>query len=109
MRPVKSERLRAEVGRACRIEYVVRHVIGIRPAAQFRIVVIVSAEGSQIKVVAIVCSSGITGGGNGDALVIWDGRARKLADEPAVGHLVIEHDHVAFTVSFANTAKASPD
>ena len=41
----------------------------------------------------------------------WSGRtsARELADEPAVGHLVIEHDRVAETVSFADTAKASPD
>ena len=62
-----------------------------------------------MKAVAIVGAGGVARGGDGDALVRRDRRARELADEPAVGELVIEHDRVALPVVCANAAKAGPD
>ena len=41
--------------------------------------------------------------------VIGDASAGKLADQPAVGHLIVEHDRVAVAVALADAAEAGPE
>ena len=70
---VEDERLRAQEGRARRVEDVVAHIIAVRPDAQVRIVEEVAAE---MEAVAVIGAGGVAGGGDGDTLV-GDGAARR--------------------------------
>ena len=62
-----------------------------------------------MKGIAIVSAGGIRGSRDGDALVGWDRRAGELADEPAVGEMVVEDDRVAPASGLADAAEAGPD
>jgi hypothetical protein len=72
---------------------------------------IIEKVGAEVKTVAVICAGGIGGGGNGDALVgnRAAGRASELADNPAIGQVIVEHDWIATPAGLADTAKASPD
>src|SRR2546426_2638394 len=83
---VESEGLWAEKGGARRIEHVHAHVIGIGPDAQMGIVEEVRTE---MIVIAVIRASGIACRRHCNALVGWYAHARKLANDPAVGELVI--------------------
>ena len=69
--------------------------------------IIAKYTGAHGKVIAIVSAGGIRGRRDGDALVGW-GRTGELADEPAVGDMVVEHDRVAAATG-ADAAEAGPD
>ena len=60
-----------------------------------------------MKAIAIVSAGGIAGGRDSYAF-IGNATAGELADEPAVGDMVVEHDGVA-TAAGANAAEAGPD
>jgi len=87
------------------VEHVERDVVAVGPDAHFRVVV----EIRVLKRIAVVGAGGIGGGGNGHALKEGCGRDRKLADDPAVGRLVIEGDAVAVVVSLATAAETGPE
>src|SRR5471030_1631184 len=71
---------------------------------------IVEKIGAEVKAIAIVGAGGIRGSRDGYALVGWDSpRAGELADEPALGEMVIEHDRIAEGTGRADTAKGCPD
>ena len=61
-----------------------------------------------MEAVAVVAAGRIAGGRDRDALVGRDARAGELADDPAVGDLVIEHHRVAGAAVLADAAKAAP-
>src|SRR5712691_698978 len=106
-RAVEGEWLRAEEGRARRVEYVRAHVVSVGPDGEVRIVEEVV---THVKTIAVIGAAGIARGRDGDALVRHSyAVVRELADDPAVGELVIEHDGIAVTGGFARTAKAGPD
>ena len=106
LRPVEGEGLRAEEGRAGRVEHVHAHVVGVWPDGELGIVEEVCAE---MKAIAVIRAGGIARDGDGDALVGRDPGACELADDPAVGELVVDHDRVAVAIGLANAAKAGPD
>jgi hypothetical protein len=105
-RAVKGEGLWPEKDGASRVEHVHGHVVAVGPDAEMRII---KKVGAEVKGIAIVSAGGIRGGGDGDALVGWGPRTGELADKPAVGDMVVEHDGVAIAISLADTAEAGPD
>ncbi len=105
-RPVEGERLRAEEGCARRVEHDHAHVVGVGPHGELGIVEEVRA---QVKAVPVIGACGIRRGGDGDALVRRVPGAGELADEPAVGNLVVEHDRVTLTAGLARFAEPGPD
>ena len=105
-RPVERERLRAEKRVARRVEDVHAHVIGVGPDGDVGIVEEVRA---QVKAVAGISAGRVGRGGDGDALVCRNGRPGELADEPAVGELVVEHDRVAVAGRLADAGEAGPE
>ena len=103
---VERERLRAEESRSGGIEHIVAHVIAVRPHAEMRIIEEVR---SKVKGVTIVATGGVAGGRDRDTFVGRYARAGKLADEPAVGELIVQHDRVTVAVALTNAAEATPD
>src|SRR6266568_7203531 len=98
--------LRTQEGCAGRVEYVHAHVIGIGPDTQ---VWVVEKVGPKVKGVAVPTAGGIAGRGDCDAFVSGDAGAGELADEPAIGKLVVERYWVAIAGGFARTTKATPN
>ena len=80
-------------------------VVAIGPDAEMRII---EKVGAEVKAIAIVSAGRIRRSRDSDALV---GRAApgELADEPAVGNMVVEDNRVAVATGLANTAEAGPD
>ena len=66
---------------------------------------IIEKVGAEVKAIAIVSAGGIRGSRDGDALVGWDPRTGELADEPAVGDMVVEHDGVAMPLVWQTPPK----
>src|SRR5215813_408 len=62
-----------------------------------------------MKVITEVGACGITGGGDGHALVSGHARAGELADDPAISELIVEHDRVAAARRLTNSAEALPN
>ncbi len=62
-----------------------------------------------MKAVAVIAAGRVGRGGDGDALVRYERGAGELADEPAVGDLIVEHDRVAVAGELAKSAEAGPD
>src|SRR5438105_7125604 len=62
-----------------------------------------------MEAVAVIRAGGIVAGRYRDTFVGRIARARKLADEPAVGKLVVKHDGVTVAVGLADSAEAIPD
>src|SRR4029077_10597279 len=56
LRPIKREGLRTEISRACRIEHIHAHVIGVGPYAEVRVIKKIRAE---VKSVTVVTACGI--------------------------------------------------
>ena len=57
---------------------------------------IIEKVGAEMKAITIVGAGRIRGSRDGDAFVGWKSfRTRELADEPAVGDMVVEDDRVA--------------
>ena len=80
-------------------------VIAVGPDAEMRII---ESVGAEVKGIAIVTAGGIAGRGDSDAF-IGNVSAGELADEPAVGKVVVENDRVALASRLADAAKAGPD
>ncbi|PZR75012.1 MAG: hypothetical protein DLM73_06450 [Chthoniobacterales bacterium] len=105
---IESESLRTEIGSTRGVEYVHAHVIGVRPDTDVRVV---KKVGAEVKAVTVVSAGGVGRGRDGDAL-IGDRPARnagELADQPAVGQVIVEHDWIAMSAGFTDAAKAGPD
>ena len=62
-----------------------------------------------MKGVAVPTAGGIAGRGDCNAFVSGDAGAGELADEPAIGKLVVERYGVAIAGGFARTTKATPN
>ena len=106
--PIKDKRLRPEEGCAQGVENVSSHVIAVRPDAQLGIIKEVAG---QVEVVPVPGAGGVAGLGYGNTLVLGDrGAARdsKLADNPAVGELIIDHHRIT-AATLASAAKAGPN
>ena len=106
---IEGKRLRPEIRGAGGIKDVHAHVIAVRPDAQVRVIVKVRTE---VKPVARVGAGRVGGGRDSDAFVgdrSTSGRRRKLADEPAIGEMIVEHHGIAGAAGFARAAEASPD
>ena len=59
---------------------------------------IIEKVGAEVKGIAIVSAGGIGGSRDSDALVgRWT--SGELADEPAVGDMVVEYDRVAMAIA----------
>src|SRR5437762_1352387 len=70
---------------------------------------IIEKVGAEVKTIAIVRAGGIRGSRDGDALISRDRHPGELADEPAVGKMVVEHDRIATAIALADAAEAGPD
>jgi len=105
-RAVKGEGLGPEKGGARGVEHVHGHVVAVGPDAEMRII---EKVGAQVKGITIVSAGGIRGSRDGDALVGRNRCAGELADEPAVGDMVVEDDGVAVAIALADAAEAGPD
>src|SRR5581483_7491185 len=86
------------------VEHVEGFVIRVRPDAHLGVIVKVCVW----ERVAVVGASCVRGGGHSDALKVGSGRNRELAENPALGELVIEHDRIAIVVGLAASAKSGP-
>ena len=70
---------------------------------------IVEEVRAQVKAITVIGTGGVARGGDGNALVCRDPTARELADDPAVGELVVEDDGIAVAGGLADAAKPAPD
>ena len=87
------EREHARAGPAGGVELVVRHVVPVRPDAEMGIVVHLVVRHDEI--VEIPRPRGIARLRNRDHLVARRRADDELAQEPAVGQVVVEHDRIA--------------
>ena len=98
--------MRAEIRGPRRVEDVVAHVVRVGPDPEVWVVVEVGSEGVSV---AVVGAGRVTGLRDRDALVSRNGGSRELADQPAVGELVVEDDRIAVAVELAVAAEARPE
>ena len=92
--------------RSIAIKHVEGYVVRIRPNTHFRVVIKVGIG----ERVAIVSAGRVGRSGNGNAL--QEGRPAgnaELAQDPAVGYLVVIHDRVAVIICLAAPAKSCPE
>ena len=111
-RAVECKWLRAQVRVPVRAEDDVGHVVRVLPDPELRVVEEVRAE---VEVVAVVGAGRVARSRDGDAL-FGRGAGRKrargaveLADHPAAGELVVEHDRVALVLGLAEAAEPAPE
>src|SRR5206468_1603002 len=86
-------------------EDVVAHEVGGRPDTELRIVREVRggrAVAADLVGVAIPGPGRVAGGRDSDTLEVRRGEGGELADQPAVGELVVEHHRVAPVFRFAD-------
>jgi hypothetical protein len=82
-----------------------REVVGLRHDAELGIVVVLPWR--DMEGPAVVGTRGIGGPGQSDALnPLAD---RELAQQPAVGQMIVENDRVAVVVVLAGATEARPD
>ena len=89
-----------------RVEQVRRHVVGVRPDAEVRVVV--EDAVAEEERVAEVRARRVGGLRYRDALVVRRGRC-ELREEPPVGELVVLDDRVAVIPGLARAAEAGPE
>ena len=75
------------------VELVVGHVVAIRPDPEVRVVVHLRV--GHDEVIEVPRPGGVGGLGDGDDLVAGGHADDELADHPAVGQVIVEHDGVA--------------
>ena len=91
---VKRKHARLLKRRTGLVELVVGHVVAIGPQAELRIVVELVVR--HLEVVQVVRASRVGRLRDGNELVIVGVRQRaELADQPAIGELVVQHDRIA--------------
>src|SRR5438105_6310342 len=70
---------------------------------------VIEKVGAEMKGIAIVSAGGIRGSRDGNALFGRDSRTGELADEPAIGDMVVEDDGITLATTRAETAEPGPD
>ena len=85
-------------------KHVERDVIRVRPDTHFRIIGKISV-GERIPVPG---ASRIAGLRNRYALQVRCGADRKLGNDPAVGHAIVNHHRITIVVRLASSAKSTP-
>ena len=70
---------------------------------------VIEKVAAEMKGITIVGPGSIRAGRDGDALVRWNGRPGELANQPAIGDVIVKDDGIAVAIALADATKAGPD